>query len=51
MKVTFRQSFVQDLKKVKTQAVLDRDDVSTTMISTHVLNRSGRGVYGPSGHL
>ena len=24
MKVTFRQSFVQDLKKVKTQAVLDR---------------------------
>ena len=24
MKVTFRQSFVRDLKKVKTQAVLDR---------------------------
>jgi hypothetical protein len=24
MKVTFRQSFARDLKKVKTQAVLDR---------------------------
>lgn len=51
MKVTFRQSFVRDLKKVKNQAVLDRDDVSTTMIYTHASNRGGRAVYGPSGRL
>ena len=33
------------------QELLGHDDVSTTMISTHVLNRGGRGVYGPSGRL
>lgn len=51
MKVTFRQSFARDLKKVKNQAVLDYDDVSTTMIYTHVLNRGEPGVCGPSGRL
>jgi len=33
------------------QELLGHDDVSTTMIYTHVLNRGGRGVYGPSGRL
>ena len=33
------------------QELLGHDDVSTTMICTHVLNRGGRGVYGPSGRL
>ena len=33
------------------QELLGHDDVSTTMIYTHVLNRCGRGVYGPAGRL
>ena len=33
------------------QEILGHDDVSTTMIYTHVLNRGGRRVYGPSGRL
>jgi len=33
------------------QELLGHDDVSTTMIYTHVLNRGGRRVYGPSGRL
>jgi len=33
------------------QELLGHDDVSTIMIYTHVLNRGGRGVYGPSGRL
>jgi len=33
------------------QELLGQNDVSTTMIYTHVLNRGGRGVYGPSGRL
>ena len=32
------------------QELLGHDDVSTTM-NTHILNRGGRGVYGPSGRL
>ena len=33
------------------QELLGHDDVSTTMIYTHVLNRGGRGVYGPADRL
>jgi len=31
--------------------LLGHDDVSTTMIYTHVLNRGGRGVYSPADRL
>jgi len=33
------------------QALLSHQDVSTTMISTHVLNRGGRGVTSPADRL
>ena len=40
-----------DVPDATFQELLGHDDVSTTMIYTHVLNRGGRGVYGPSGRL
>jgi mRNA interferase RelE/StbE len=53
MKVTFRQSFVQDLKKVKTQAVLDRvrraieqvEATSTTQEVRDLKKMSGAGNF------
>ena len=46
-----RLCFRIDYEIQTVQELLGHDDVSTTMIYTHVLNRGGRGVYGPSGRL
>ena len=53
MKVTFRQSFARDLKKVKTQAVLDRvrqaieqvEATSTTQEVCDLKKMSGAGNF------
>ncbi len=53
MKVTFRQSFARDLKKVKTQAVLDRvrrvieqvEATSTTQEIRDLKKMSGAGNF------
>ena len=53
MKVTFRQSFARDLKKVKTQAVLDRvrqaieqvEATSTTQEVRDLKKMSGAGNF------
>ena len=53
MKVTFRQSFARDLKKVKTQAVLDRvrraieqvEATSTTQEFRDLKKMSGAGNF------
>lgn len=52
----FRHSFathlLEDRYNIRTvQELLEHQDVSTTMIYAHVLNRGGRGVYSPADRL